>query len=104
MIELPSTREGLNGWLFCLILLYCALAYGVHLVRRLMWPWNQIRPQHAKKLFDGVLFSGATMVAIGVLDNNVLALLGDTRVWLGIAAVAGLGYTVRALFPDSERR
>ena len=36
---------------------------------------------------------------MGIYDPAVLVLIGDTTLYLAIAALAGLGYTLRALFP-----
>ena len=82
-----------------LIIVYLLVAYVIHYSRCCYHGDWHAHCAHAKKLFDGVAFSGSCVVMMGIYDPAVLVLIGDTTLYLAIAALAGLGYTLRALFP-----
>jgi hypothetical protein len=87
-----------------LILVYLAIAYAIHLVRCYYHDSFQYCAQHAKRLFDGAVFSGSALVLVGIYYPPLLTLIGDTTIYLAIAALAGLGYSARALWPRFPRR
>lgn len=81
---------------------YIVAAYLVRLVQ-LMRKKKKMRPSgqfFAGKLFDGVTFSGALMLLGGVFSPPLLALIGSTKPFLIIASLAGIGYSIHALFPE----
>ena len=51
------------------------------------------------RIFDGATFSGSLMVLAGIMDDNLLKLLGNTKPFLLVAGLAGLIYSLHALAP-----
>jgi len=102
LLRLPTTENGLYGWTLILTVAYIVAAYLVRAVY-LLRKKKGLRPSaqfFASKLFDGVTFSGALMLLGGVFSPPLLVLIGSTKPFLIIASLAGIGYSIHALFPE----
>jgi hypothetical protein len=53
----------------------------------------------ATTVFDGATFGTSSMLLWGVLDPTILAFLGDTTLFLVIAGISGVIYSLYALLP-----
>jgi hypothetical protein len=95
----PASELALYAWLTILIVAYLGVAYTFCLLRCFAgarsWPTNRFFIQ---KLFDGVTFAGSLMLFLGIFDPVVLRLIGNTTLFLIIASLAGVGYSLHALF------
>ena len=50
-------------------------------------------------VYDAVTFAGSVTLLMGILDANVLKLLGYTTVFLLIAGIAGVAHAMQSLWP-----
>lgn len=57
-----------------------------------------IQINYMNKVFDAVTFATSTLVIGGIVDKGVLALLGDLKPFLIIAALCGIVHCLHALF------
>ncbi|MSP67680.1 MAG: hypothetical protein EXQ96_06215 [Alphaproteobacteria bacterium] len=77
---------------------------GGYLVTALCINWFRFGSiQHATReyithIFDGATFALSLLLLVGIFYETVLKLLGNTKMFLAIAGVAGVVYSVRALF------
>jgi Na+-driven multidrug efflux pump len=56
-------------------------------------------------IFDAATFAGSVMLLWGIMDSDVLRLIGNTKPFLVIAGLAGVAYSLGAPFrPTSARR
>jgi len=62
------------------------------------------RKSHVPIIFDGVTFCTSVMLLWGIVDPKVLVLLGNTKIYLVIAGIAGLLYTLGALVSGAKKR
>lgn len=58
------------------------------------------KPKPSDWLFNGATFSASTIMILGIYDEAVLKLIGDTTGYLIIAGFAGLGYSLLGLKPS----
>jgi hypothetical protein len=84
------------AWVIALMLGYLALAFVINVFRF-------GHPVHRRKelitcIFDASLFSGATVLLMGVLNDTVLAAIGDTTPYLIVGGFAGVAYSVKELW------
>lgn len=49
--------------------------------------------------FDAATFAASMMVLYGIIEPSVLKLIGSTKPFLMIGGIAGLLYSISALFP-----
>lgn len=98
MPSLPTKISELNGWIIVLTGMYLALSYTIHGCRCYLREDYSLPAHHAKRLFDGVTFAGSIMLLIGIFNPPVLDLIENKSLYLAIAAAAGLGYSIRAIF------
>ena len=50
------------------------------------------------KVFDGATFASCVLLIVGAFDPTVLQLLGNTKLFLIVAGIAGELYTLDSLF------
>jgi hypothetical protein len=93
---LPSTEEGFYFWMAVLAILYVIVAAVVQ-VRAT--DWDTFERQILRRIFESVAFCTSTMVLIGLMDAQVLKVIGDTKPFLFIAGLAGFFYSIFALRP-----
>lgn len=98
-MDAPQTEAHLYAWISGPTVSYLLVAYLVHGIRCLRG--TRLAPTSKffiQKLFDGVTFSGSIMLFWGIFANEILKLLGNTTIFLIIAAIAGIGYAIHSLF------
>jgi len=100
-VRLPTTEAGLYAWFVALMAAYMIAAVIANLVlhRSLHGPRASIA-----RVFDAATFAGSLALVIGIFDPKILALLGNKKPFLAIAGVAGIVYSVGALFPARATR
>ena len=54
------------------------------------------------RIFDGATFAGSLMLLAGIMDDDLLKLLGNTKPFLLVAGLAGLIYSLHTLVPDKK--
>ena len=86
----PGTARGAQIWLGILVVGYIA-------IRGLVALWRKGEPLSQAAALDGATFAGSVMVGVGAFDPDVLKAIGDTTLFLIIAAVVGISYTVKEL-------
>jgi hypothetical protein len=98
-LTLPTSEDGLYAWIIVLMLAYIGACYIVRFYRVLRSA--RTAPPTAQfflaKMFDAGTFAVSVMLLIGIFDPPLLTLLGSTKPFLAIAALAGLGYTIHSL-------
>ena len=55
------------------------------------------------QLFNGITFAGSLAVLWGVIDPRIMAILGDTTMFLLVAGLAGVLYSLRQLVKSHRR-
>lgn len=55
------------------------------------------------QIFNGTTFAGSTVLLMGILDPRVLALVGNTKPFLLVAGLAGVCYSLHALFTPRDQ-
>jgi hypothetical protein len=93
---LPTTEEGLYFWLAALAIPYVLVAAVVQIRATDL---DTLERELLRKIFEAVVFATSTMVLIGLMDAQVLKLIGDTKPFLFIAGIAGFFYSIFALRP-----
>lgn len=98
----PTDSAGLYSWILALLLIYMGAAYGCRDTRgeRYLDSGNDFM---LTQLFNGITFAGSIAVLWGVVDPSVMAILGDTSMFLLVAGLAGALYAVRQLFRPRRR-
>lgn len=81
------------------MLLYLAAAYIFHRCRKGIWgdPTNRFL---LTRVFDSATFAGSIMILVGVVEPSVLRLIGNTTPFLIVGGIAGVVYSIHALFPE----
>jgi hypothetical protein len=51
------------------------------------------------RVFNGATFAGSAMLLLGIFKPDVLKAIGSLKGYLLFASIAGLAYSIRALFP-----
>jgi hypothetical protein len=74
------------------------LALGYIVVRGLVAIKRKGEPLSLAASLDGATFAGSVMVGVGAFDPDVLKAIGDTTLFLIIAAVVGVSYTAKELY------
>lgn len=95
---MPATESDLYQWILAIMVGYVALALVLNLIRH--------RSVHGRgeivaHVFDAATFAGSTVLLVGIFEPDVLRLLGNTKPFLVIAGLAGLVYSLGALFPKT---
>jgi hypothetical protein len=91
----PETEDDLWRWVLGLMVACLATAIAVWKVRSSA-PVTDVLL--AAKVFDSATFAMSLMLLIGIVQPTVLALIGNTKPFLIVAALAGLIYSGRSLF------
>ncbi len=55
------------------------------------------------RIFDSATFSGSLMLLLGIVDDDILKLLGSTKPFLLVSGLAGIIYSLHALNPRDEQ-
>jgi hypothetical protein len=81
------------------MIVYLLAAYGCFRVRKGMWrdPTNKFL---LTRVFDSATFAGSVMLIIGIVEPAILLLIGNTKPFLIVGGIAGVVYSLHALFPD----
>lgn len=98
--DLPKTKEQLSAWVLVLSILYLALVYI-----RAFWVHKSLRRPGKRVnqiIFDATTFAFSILIMVGLVDKDVLDVIGDTSLFLLVGACGGLLYSLHALFPDGE--
>ena len=56
------------------------------------------------QLFNGVTFAGSGAIIWGIMDPKVMTIVGGTTMFLLVAGLAGVLYSVRELIKRPPRR
>lgn len=99
-MTLPTSEDGLYAWILALMVGYIGVCYLVRFCRVMARARGELPTARffASKMFDGATFAVSVMLLIGIFEPGVLTLLGTTKPFLVIAGLAGLGFTIHALF------
>ncbi len=83
------------------MILYLILAY----LFRAIAGGRDGESSYLTKVFDGVTAATSVSLLWGIMDPVVMVAIGETKLFLMIAGIAGLGYSTKALFsPFRSRR
>lgn len=97
MFAYPIDEPGLYRWILFLMVGYLALAYIIGCARA--WRITSDYKEFLTRIFDSTTFAGSVVLLWGIIDPPILKLLGTTTLFLLIAGVAGVAYSIHALFP-----
>jgi hypothetical protein len=94
---IPASAQQAGRWIFVLSLAYI-------LTRKFVgWLRGASGPTGIALLGDAIFFSSSVMVLMGVWWPNVMAAIGDLTIYLVLAGLGGLFYTLEAI-PKEGRR
>lgn len=93
----PVDSAGLYRWIAVAIILYEAAAYIVAYFRPIA-DGKDASDFMLSQLFNGVTFAGSAALVWGIMDPEILKLVGETTMFLLIAGLAGVFYSLRELF------
>jgi hypothetical protein len=94
---IPKDEDDVWVWVAALMVAYILLSYLVN--------WRSQTPvaESGKVIFDrtfnGATFAGSAILLLGIFNPEVLKAIGSLKGYLLFASVAGLSYSIRALFP-----
>jgi hypothetical protein len=94
---LPATEGGVYLWMAVLAIIHIVIA-SILQVRAT--DLDTLEQQVLRRIFESVVFATSVTLLVGLMNEQVLRALGDTRPFLFVAGLAGLVYTVFALRPD----
>lgn len=97
-MNLPTDENGLYLLFLFIVVLYVIASY---IARKVVT--GRFLPRKGRDItcvFDGATCSGSLILLLGIYDPGVLALVGNTKPFLVLAALAGLIYSIHALGPD----
>jgi hypothetical protein len=93
---LPTTEVGLYQWVAVLVALYVMSAMAINYVKH-----GRVETSSRSlivHIFDGATFALSCALLAGVFVPPILSLLGNITIFLIIASLAGIAYSVRQLF------
>ncbi len=97
MFDLPVNDNGLYRWIAVLMVTYLVVSYFARWCK-----FRKISADHRlvlTRIFDSATFSGSFMLLAGVMDEDLLKLLGSTKPFLLVAGLAGIIYSLHSLAP-----
>jgi hypothetical protein len=101
-LRTPATTHELYLWNGGLLIGYIVVAAILETIYRQSGSTGTgLKP--SDYLFNGATFSASITIAMGICDETVLHLIGDTTGYLILGGVAGLGYSFLALIPKTLR-
>jgi hypothetical protein len=80
-----------------LMIAYAAVAYGIGFFRASKVEGSRLV---FDRTFNAATFSSSVMIFLGIIYPEVLRAIGNLKPYLLFAALAGLGYSIRALWHD----
>ncbi|MBU8544051.1 MULTISPECIES: hypothetical protein [Roseomonadaceae] len=98
MFTYPVDEAGFYRWVLIIMVGYLLTALLLRACRT-----GKIVPNNKvllTQIFDGATMSGSATLLWGIIDPLVLRLLGSTTFFLLVAGVAGVAYSIFALWPE----
>lgn len=97
---MPKTQHELYLWSFCLTAGYILFAMSLDVVYRRFFRQPAEKSLSAQDwLFNGATFAGSVTIGMGIYDEQVMKVIGDTTPYLVLGCLVGLVYSLRALQP-----
>ena len=94
-----QTDEDLTRWMMIIVLLYVAAGYLICFIRVGFRGGTLPSSRFGMaKVFDGATFASCVLLIVGAFDPTVFQLLGNTKLFLIVAGIAGALYTLDSLF------
>jgi uncharacterized YccA/Bax inhibitor family protein len=94
-VKLPTDEVSLYQWILALMVAYLVIVYVA-----CWFKTGNISNENRfvlTRIFDGATFSGSLVLLGGIVDDDLLKLLGDTKPFLLIAGLAGLIYSLHSI-------
>jgi len=85
---LPTTQEGVNYWIFTCLVAYILIGYAYNGYAKGTWKVGS--GFLLNKLFGGANLGVSSLLAPSLINPNLVALLGQSPLYLTIAGIAGL--------------
>lgn len=99
----PADSAGLYRWILLLLIGYMIMAYMLRYSRGEHYT-DTGHEFMLTQLFNGTTFAGSSAVLWGVMDPDVMKIVGDTTMFLLLAGVAGVLYSLRQLVRTKRMR
>ena len=96
-MRLPVDEDDFYLWILCLTAGYVVLAYALSFFRRSYWNHGSFSPA---RIFDGSTFAGSFMLVMGIVQPDLMKVIGSTKPFLLVAGLVGIVYSLHALWPD----
>lgn len=93
----PVDTVGLYRWVLMILAAYLVTAYAVRYAKTKTFTngSNRFLLSH---VFDGSTMAGSVILLWGIVDPAILRIIGETTMFLMIGGVAGVVYSIHALF------
>lgn len=96
-MNLPVDEDGFYTWILCLIIGYLVVAYSLGFLRK----YNLHRADFGTaRIFDGSTFAVSVMLLLGIVQPELMKVIGSTKPFLMLAGLVGIVYSLHALWPD----
>ena len=96
-MRLPADEDDFYLWILCLTAGYVVLAYSVGFFRRSSIHHGHFGPA---RVFDGSTFAVSFMLLMGIVQPDLMKVIGSTKPFLLVAGLVGIVYSLHALWPD----
>ena len=96
-MRLPVDEDDFYLWIPCLTIGYLVLAYAISFLRR-------SGVNHANfglaRIFDGSTFAVSFMLLLGIVQPDLMKVIGSTKPFLLVSGLVGIVYSLHALWPE----
>jgi len=96
-MRLPADEDDFYLWILCLIVGYVILAYAISFFRKNKMNQGNFGPA---RVFDGSTFAGSFMLLMGIVQPDLMKVIGSTKPFLLVSGLVGIVYSLHALWPD----
>jgi len=96
-MRLPVDEDDFYLWILCLTAGYVGLAYVISFLRRS----GVNRSNYGlARVFDGSTFAVSFMLLMGIVQPDLMKVIGSTKPFLLVAGMVGILYSLHALWPE----
>lgn len=96
-MRLPVDEDGFYLWILCMTAGYAVAAYAISFFRH-----TSVNRSHfgLARVFDGSTFAVSFMLLMGIVQPDLMKVIGSTKPFLLVAGLVGILYSLHALWPD----
>jgi hypothetical protein len=96
-MRLPVDEDDFYLWILCLTAGYVGLAQAISCLRRSGFKRGDYG---LARVFDGSTFAVSFMLLMGIVQPDLMKVIGSTKPFLLVAGLVGILYSLHALWPE----